>query len=66
MSEAGSSYTLSTTADLPFADSVACSAEELAAEGSRVLCEIDMQAIVQAKLGVDRDPYLILVACNSA
>jgi uncharacterized protein (DUF302 family) len=64
MSQVGSSYTLNTTTELPFADAVARTREELGAEGFGVLCEIDVQATLKTKLGVDRDPYLILGACN--
>lgn len=64
MSQVGSSYTLSATTDLPFADAVARTRAELAAEGFGVLCEIDVQATLKSKLGVDRDRYLILGACN--
>jgi uncharacterized protein (DUF302 family) len=64
MPRVDSSYTLSATTDLSFADAVARAREELAAEGFGVLCEIDVQATLQAKLGVDREPYLILGACN--
>jgi uncharacterized protein (DUF302 family) len=66
MSQVGnsSSYTLSTITDLRFADAVARAREELAAEGFGVLCEIDVQATLQAKLGIERDPYVILGACN--
>lgn len=59
-----SSYSLSTTTDLAFADAVARVREELAEEGFGVLCEIDVQATLKKKLGVDREPYLILGACN--
>ena len=64
MSAIDSSYTLSTTTPLGFADAVARVREELAAEGFGVLCEIDVQATLKKKLGIDREPYLILGACN--
>ena len=64
MSQVDTGYTLSATTDLSFSDAVARVREELAADGFGVLCEIDVQATLKAKLGVDRDPYLILGACN--
>ncbi len=64
MSQVGSSYTLSTGTDLDFAEAVTRVREELAREGFGVLCEIDVQATLKQKLGVERDPYVILGACN--
>ncbi len=64
MSQVGSTYTVSASTDLSFKDAVVRVREELAAEGFGVLCEIDVQATLKQKLGTDREPYLILGACN--
>jgi uncharacterized protein (DUF302 family) len=58
------SYTLSAKTNLSFADAVARVRAELKTEGFGVLCEIDVQATLREKLGVEREPYLILGACN--
>ncbi len=57
-------YTLSTTTERPFADAVERVRAELKTEGFGVLCEIDVQATLKEKLGVEGEPYLILGACN--
>jgi len=64
MSQVGSSYTLTATTDLSFEQAVARAREELAQEGFGILCEIDVQATLEKKLGIRREPYLILGACN--
>ena len=60
----GHTYTLTTSTDLGFADAVANVRGQLAAEGFGVLCEIDVQATLKNKLDIEREPYLILGACN--
>ena len=57
-------YTLSATTERSFAEAVERVRDELKAEGFGVLCEIDVQATLNEKLGVEGEPYLILGACN--
>ena len=57
-------YTLSATTALSFPDAVERAREELKVEGFGVLCEIDVQATMHAKLGEEIEPYTILGACN--
>jgi uncharacterized protein (DUF302 family) len=57
-------YTLSEMTTLPFDQAVERVREELETEGFGVLCEIDVQATLKEKLGVDGESYTILGACN--
>ena len=57
-------YTLSDTTTLPFDEAVERVRQELKAEGFGVLCEIDVRSTLKQKLGVEREPYMILGACN--
>jgi uncharacterized protein (DUF302 family) len=57
-------YTLSATTALPFPEAVERVRAELKDAGFGVLCEIDVQATLRQKLGVEQEPYLILGACN--
>jgi uncharacterized protein (DUF302 family) len=58
------SYTLSATTPLAFADAIDRVRAELKTQGFGVLCEIDVQATMREKLGVEGEPYLVLGACN--
>ena len=58
------SYALNSTTELGFPEAAERVRAELKAEGFGILCEIDVQATLREKLGVEREPYLILGACN--
>lgn len=59
-----SAYTVSRPSPAPFAETVERVRAELQREGFGVLCEIDVQATLKAKLGEETEPYVILGACN--
>ncbi|GAA4804097.1 DUF302 domain-containing protein [Tomitella cavernea] len=57
-------FTLTTTVDAPYAQTVPVVREELANVGFGVLTEIDLAATLKAKLDVDIAPKIILGACR--
>ena len=57
-------YTFGTRVDAPFGDVREGVIAALKTEGFGVLAEIDVAATLRAKLDIERDPYLILGACN--
>ncbi|MDO8411026.1 MAG: DUF302 domain-containing protein [Phenylobacterium sp.] len=60
------SYYFSKLIEGDFADVVGRTREALKQEGFGVITEIDVQATLKSKIGVDFRPYLILGACNPA
>ena len=57
-------YQRSVTIDLGYAEAVSRARDALAGQGFGVLTEIDVQATLREKLGLEMEPYLILGACN--
>jgi uncharacterized protein (DUF302 family) len=57
-------YGITVLVPVPFSEAVAQVRDALKAQGFGVLTEIDVQATLRDKLGEDREPYLILGACN--
>ncbi len=59
-------YYFNTILNTGFEETVAKTTEVLKAEGFGVITQIDMQAKLKEKLGVDFKKYTILGACNPA
>ena len=57
-------YTLSTTVNRPYDETVVATREALAEQGFGVLTEIDIKATLKNKLDVDVPPQVILGACR--
>jgi len=57
-------YQRSISVDLPYAEAVARTRAALSEQGFGVLTEIDVQATLREKRGLEMEPYIILGACN--
>jgi len=57
-------YAIGATLGAPYEQVVPLVKKLLKDEGFGVLCEIDVQAALREKLGVERGRYLIIGACN--
>jgi uncharacterized protein (DUF302 family) len=58
------SYERGVTVALPFAEAMSRTRAALAEQGFGVLSEIDVQATLREKRGLEMEPYVILGACN--
>lgn len=61
---ATATYGIGKLVQRPFDETVARARDALKEQGFGVLCEIDVQATMKEKLGIEGDKYLILGACN--
>ena len=59
-----SKYGFGTTVPLSYEEAVQRVRDALKAEGFGVITEIDMRQVLHEKLGIEKEPYLILGACN--
>ncbi len=57
-------YERTATVDLPYAEAVERVREVLSEQGFGILTEIDVQATLRDKRGIEMEPYVILGACN--
>ncbi|MDE3205904.1 MAG: DUF302 domain-containing protein [Acidobacteriota bacterium] len=57
-------YARTVVLDGGFDEAVTKVKEAFKTQGFGTLTEIDVRATLQEKLGIDRDPYLIIGACN--
>ena len=57
-------YTFGAALHRPIEEARELVTDALRAEGFGVLTEIDVRATLRDKLGIEREPYLILGACN--
>jgi len=57
-------YAISRETSLPFEEAVEKARALLQEAGYGILSEIDVQAKLKEKLDIEREPYLILGACN--
>lgn len=58
------SYERTVRVDLPYAEAVERVRAALSEQGFGILTEIDVQATLRDKRGIDMEPYVILGACN--
>lgn len=64
MTFGNSGFSLTARGNLPYQEAIEQVTAALQVEGFGVLTEIDVQATLKKKLGVDSDRYVILGACN--
>jgi uncharacterized protein (DUF302 family) len=64
MRNTGTHYAISRETSLPFGEAVEKARVLLREAGYGILSEIDVQAKLKEKLDIEREPYLILGACN--